>query len=190
VKKLAPYDARLALSLRNQGMNPASPHCAETILLAPHCSLSTRSALCFFASVCCSSLGIGAFFALHGFWPILPFAGLEMVLLAVVLRLSMRRRFNTQTIRISEDRIDIELRETRHQQQIVFPRHWAQVKLHHAKLPWHPSRLSIQSHGRTCELGGFLTEEARCALAERLKGSIGRVNESPQLQQQDRNIKV
>jgi uncharacterized membrane protein len=171
-------------------MNLASPRCAETILLVPHCSLSARGARCFFGSVCCSSLGIGTFFALHGFWPILPFAGLEMVLLAVVLRLSMRRRLNTQCIRISEDQIEIELGEPRRQQRIVFPRHWAQVKLRHARSPWHPSRLSIQSHGRTCELGGFLTEEARCALAGRLRRSIGRVNESPQLQQQDRNIKV
>jgi uncharacterized membrane protein len=171
-------------------MNPASPHCAETILLAPNCSLSAQGARCFFGGVCCGSLGIGLFFALHGFWPILPFAGLEMLLLAAVLRLSMRRKLDTQCIRISEDQIEIELHEPQRSQRIVFPRHWAQVKLRRARSPWHPSRLSIQSHGRACELGGFLTEEARCALAERLRRSIGRVNESPQLRLQDRNIKV
>jgi uncharacterized membrane protein len=45
----------------------------------------------------------------------------------------------------------------------------------------HPSRLTIESHGRQCELGNFLTEEERRGLALRLQRLIGRVNESPSL---------
>ena len=171
-------------------MNPASPYAPETILLAPNCSLGGRGAWYFFGSICGVSFGIGAFFAVHGFWPILPFAGLEMLVLGLTLRISMRRGRDTQIIRITDTEVGIELHDRHLQQRIVFPRHWAQVKLRRAKSPWHPSSLSIQSHGRTCELGGFLTEEARCALAGRLKRSIGRVNESPQLLQHDCNIKV
>ena len=161
-----------------------------TIHLAPHCSLSPRGAGWFFGSLCAISMAIGGFFAALGLWPILPFAGLEMSVLGFALWLNMRRRFHTQTILINDAHVEIELRTSRGVNSFVFPRHWAQVKLRRAKSPWHPSSLIIQSHGRMCELGGFLTEDARRALAERLQRLIGRVNESPQLLQQDCNIKV
>ena len=45
----------------------------------------------------------------------------------------------------------------------------------------HPSRLTIESHGRQCELGSFLTDEERYGLALRLQRLIGRINESPSL---------
>jgi uncharacterized membrane protein len=162
----------------------------HTFHLAPHCSLTPRGARWFMGSLCAVSFGIGGCFAVQGFWPVLPFAGLEMAALGFALWLSMRRKLDTQTIRISEERVEVEVKTARTVCSFVFPRHWAQVKLRRAKSPWHPSSLSIQSHGRACELGGFLTEEARRALAERLRGLIGRVNESPQLLQQDCNIKV
>jgi uncharacterized membrane protein len=63
--------------------------------------------------------------------------------------------------------------------RVVFPRHWAQVKLRRPAAKQHPSRLTIESHGRECELGSFLTEEERRGLALRLQRLIGRVNESP-----------
>jgi len=66
-------------------------------------------------------------------------------------------------------------------EQVVFPRHWAQVKLRRPASRLHPSRLVIESHGRQCEVGDFLTEEERRGLAQRLVRLIGRVNESPTL---------
>jgi uncharacterized membrane protein len=64
----------------------------------------------------------------------------------------------------------------------VFPRHWAQVKLRRADTHLHPSRLTIESHGRSYEVGSFLTEEERRALAARLMRSVGRISESPPLE--------
>jgi uncharacterized membrane protein len=45
----------------------------------------------------------------------------------------------------------------------------------------HPSRLLIMSHGRSFEVGSFLTEEGRRDLAGRLRRAVGTVNESPPL---------
>ena len=163
---------------------------ALIIRLAPHCALSPRGALGFFLGICAVSLLIGGGFAVQGFWPVLPFAGLEMLVLGLALWLSMRRGRHTEIIRISEEWVVVDVHTSRTDCSFEFPRHWAQVKLRRAKSPWHPSRLSIQSHGRVCELGGFLTEEARCALARRLRRLVGGVSESPQLRQQDCNIKV
>lgn len=154
---------------------------ALLIQIAPNCSLRPQSAALFFASICLVSFSIAGTLAVFGMWPILPFAGLEMLVLGWALRVSLRRRHYSQTILLTEDRIRVQTRTGAACEQFEFPRHWARVKLRHANSRLHPSRLTIESHGRSCELGGFLTEEERRALAGRLMRSVGRINESPPL---------
>ncbi len=153
----------------------------KRIQLCPHCSLSVRGALLFFASLCAVSFGMAGFLATRGFWPVLPFAGLEMALLGWALASSMARRHHTETITVTESDVSVELRDRKHSVQHVFPRHWAQVKLRRPASRLHPSRLTIESHGRQCELGSFLTEAERRGVALQLQRLIGRVNESPSL---------
>ena len=126
---------------------------------------------------------IAGVMASRGFWPVLPFAGLEMLLLGWALRSSMQRRHHRETITVTESDVSVELRDRETSVQLVFPRHWAQVKLRRPESRLHPSRLTIESHGRQCELGNFLTEAERQGLALRLQSLIGRVNESPSLAQ-------
>jgi uncharacterized membrane protein len=152
---------------------------AQRIDICPNCSLSVRGAGLFFASACVLPLGVGAFLAWRGFWPVLPFAGLELVVLGWALRACLERRFHRQTIIVTATDVSIESRARALSARVVFPRHWAQVKLRRPAARLHPSRLTIESHGRQCELGSFLTEEERRGLAHRLQRLIGRVNETP-----------
>jgi uncharacterized membrane protein len=151
------------------------------IEICPNCSLSVRGAVMFFGSLCMPSFGVAGMLALQGYWPILPFAGLEMLALGVALRISLQRRFHRQTITVTEDDVSVESRDRTYCSQVVFPRHWAQVKLRRPASRLHPSRLTIESHGRQCELGSFLTEAERRGLALRLQRLVGHVDESPSL---------
>ncbi len=152
------------------------PSCIE---ICPNCSLSVRGARLFFASVCLAPCAIALFLTLRGFWPVLPFAGLEIAGLGWALHSSLQRRFHRQTITVTDEDVSIESCVRSRCAQVVFPRHWAQVKLRRPAVRLHPSRLTIESHGRQCEVGSFLTEEERRGLALRLQRLIGRVNESP-----------
>lgn len=155
---------------------------AQRIELAPNCSLTDRQALLFFLFTCVPALGLALGLSLLGFWPILPFAGLEMTVLGIALWSSVRRRRQVQTIDVSDDEVRITSHGIRgSRSEVVFPRHWAQVKLRAAIVRSHPSRLTIESMGRVCEVGPFLTEEDRRGLARRLAVLIGRVSESPPL---------
>jgi uncharacterized membrane protein len=154
-----------------------------TIQLSPNCSLTPRAAAFFFGSICLVTFSIALAMALKGLWPIFPFAGLEMLVLGWALRVSLRRRHHLQIITVTDAQVAVETCERAHSERIVFPRHWAQVKLRRADTHLHPSRLTIESHGRSYEVGGFLTEEERRALAGRLMRSVGPVNESPPLGQ-------
>jgi uncharacterized membrane protein len=151
------------------------------IEICPNCSLSVRQAGFFFGSVCFISFAIAGMLAIQGFWPVLPFAGLEMLVLGWALKTSLGRRFHRQTITVSDADVSVESRDRLYCSQVVFPRHWAQVKLRRPASRLHPSRLTIESHGRQCELGSFLTEAERRGLALRLQRLVGRINESPSL---------
>jgi uncharacterized membrane protein len=152
--------------------------------LAPHCSLSVRGAALFFGLVCCVTLGIAGTLTVLGFWPVMPFAGLEMLVLGWALHANMQRRFERETIDITESEVVIEHRSSKflaNPRRIVFPRHWAQVKIRRPKSPLHRAQLVIESHGRACEVGKFLTEEERRQLAAELRLLIGDMNRSPDL---------
>ena len=151
------------------------------IELSPHCSLTPRGAVIFFGSLCAVSFTVSGLIALQGFWPVLPFAGLEMALLGWALKVSMDRRHHRQTITVSPDSVEIEDAQPARCSRVVFPRHWAQVRIRAAASPLHPSRLTIESHGRRFEVGSFLNEQERQGLAQRLRRLIGRVDESPSL---------
>jgi len=151
----------------------------QRIEIAPNCSLTVPAAMLFFGSLCVVSFGIAGVMATVGYWPVLPFAGLEMVVLGWALALSLKRRGQHQTITVSDDAVRVESHSGARCEQVVFSRHWAQVKLRRPASRLHPSRLVIESHGRQCEVGDFLTEEERRGLARRLTRLIGRVNESP-----------
>ncbi len=64
---------------------------------------------------------------------------------------------------------------------MVFSRNWPEVTLRDPPRRQHPSLLVIESHGRACEVGRFLTEEERIGLAERLQHLVGKTSESPAL---------
>jgi uncharacterized membrane protein len=153
---------------------------AHSFDLAPHCSLSERGARLFFASVCVPTFGIAGAATVLGYWPVLPFAGAEMVLLGWALKTNMARRFEREHIEVTETEVILETSQ-RAPRRVVFPRHWAQVKIRRPKSPLHPGKLVIESHGRGHEVGKFLTEEERRHLAAELKLLIGGMNQSPAL---------
>jgi uncharacterized membrane protein len=150
----------------------------QRIELSPNCSLTPRAARIFFASMATVSLGIASVFAAKGLWPVLPFAGAELVLLWAAIDVSMRRGRRREVIRILDDQIVVERLDDRGKHRVEFSRYWARLAIVAATRAGRPSRLLLRSHGRQCEIGRFLTEDARHALRRRLEGSLGRRSES------------
>jgi uncharacterized membrane protein len=154
----------------------------QRIELAPNCSLKPAGALIFFASTCLFSLAFALVFVLQGLWPVLPFWALEMLVLGLALRASMRRGKYTQTVLITDSQISLVTHSRCGEQKQEFARHWAKVRLRSPPRRHGTSRLTIESRGQAFEIGSFLTEEDRCRLAERLRYLVGGMNESPPLE--------
>ena len=154
----------------------------QRIVLIPNCSLTPKSASMFFGSLFVFSLCFALFFVMHGLWPVLPFWGLEMLVLGAALHLSLKRRLYRQELLFTDAEIRIVTTSPAGEEKQEFSRHWAKVRLRSPRTNLYPSRLTIESHGRALEIGQFLTEEERRSLAGRLQGLVGRLNESPPLE--------
>jgi uncharacterized membrane protein len=149
--------------------------------LSPRCSLTPKTARIFIGLVAAPTFAIAFFFTSQGFWPVLPFAGLEIGLLAWAVRASMRSGLERETITVTQDSVIVRHSDRRGVQSAVFPRHWSRVTLHAPLAALHPHRLILESHGRACEVGRFLTEDERRSLAVRLQQLVGNMNETPAL---------
>ena len=154
----------------------------QLIELTPNCSLTPKAAMLLFAATCLFSLIFALMFVMRGFWPVLPFWALEMAALGSALYLSLRRRYEGQTVLITDSQISLVTRSRRGIAKQDFARHWSKVRLRSPLRRLGCSRLTIESRGRAFEVGSFLTEEERCRLAQRLGCLVGGMNESPPLE--------
>jgi uncharacterized membrane protein len=101
--------------------------------------------------------------------------------LAWAVRASLRSGAVRELIVVSDVEVVVERQASSGSRRTVFPRHWARVTLRGPQPAQHPSRLTIESHGRACEVGRFLTEDERRSLAARLERLVGKTSESPAL---------
>lgn len=142
-----------------------------TLIFRRNDSLSPAGRRWFFISILVVSFGIAAGWALNGAWYVLPFAGLEMAVLYLALVVLARHAGDRESIAIDEDRVLVERtrmgRSVRHE----FSRHWAQVVLARSGSK---SALRMRSHGREVEIGEFLTDAQREAVAIDLRRRLDR----------------
>ncbi len=125
--------------------------------------------VCFsLASVC---LLVAILFSAAGFWPVLPFAGAEVVVLVMAFYLCARSGRAIEVVCVWEDRVAVEKGPPGTRRICEFQRPWARVALQPARIARHPSRLLVGSHGKQVQLGAFLTEDER----RRLAGELERV---------------
>jgi uncharacterized membrane protein len=129
-------------------------------------SLSSTGRLLVFAFIFAISIGIAAGFALLGAWLILPFAGLEMLVLWLAFRYIDRRAGDYERIAIAGDRVEIEVCDAGRRSRHELNRLWAQ-------LAGEGGRLALRSHGREYVIGRYLDDEQRLALRREIGRHLG-----------------
>ena len=122
-------------------------------------------------------VGIGVFltamrFVLLGAWVVLPFALLEIGLLAAGFWLYERASRYRETVKISSSSFEISQESVRCHKTWSFNPHWVKVTLRPDPNNWYPSRLFVRSHGEQVEIGACLTNQEREELSRVLKRSL------------------
>jgi uncharacterized membrane protein len=126
-------------------------------------SLSASGRLRVFVFVFAVSIGIACAFAIFGAWLILPFAGLEMLVLYLAFREIGRHAGDYERIAIGRDRVRVESCETGQLSHDELSRCWARV------VASRDGRyLALRSHGRELAIGRHRSDEQRLELARAL----------------------
>ncbi len=141
--------------------------------LRPNAGVYWKQTLAIFIALSVVCLGIAIAFTAAGFWPILPFAGLEIAALGAALYISARRGQYREVIRVRAREVVIEAGWREPEEVRSLPRFWCTVELRPSARRWYPARLVLRSGSDEVECGSFLTDEERSSLAEELRASIG-----------------
>ncbi|MFN3919457.1 MAG: DUF2244 domain-containing protein [Methylohalobius sp.] len=138
-------------------------------ILLPNASLNRHQARYLLALVGLGMTVIGGAFAWIGAWPVLPFAGIELWLLGYSLNWSMRQSAVREIITVDSVKLRIECAARETGRCCEFHRAWVRIDWAGPRGPNEPSRLYLGSHGRWVEIGAFLIEEEKAALARSLR---------------------
>lgn len=137
----------------------------------PNLSLTRPQERIVFWSLAVLCFATASGFALLGYWLILPFAGLEMGLLAWALADMRRREGDYESLVIEGDVVVLEWHAGSRGERREMNRHWARVTCD-CRMPGRDCRLSVSSHGRATEVGQYLSDEARLQLAAALRSRL------------------
>lgn len=139
------------------------------LVIGPNASLTGRQALVFFAGMCGVCLTIAGVFAALGFWPVLPFAGLELAALGAALAVVVRRNRYREVMVFEGERVRIEFGMVGEGALgcCEWPRATTRVWLEPG--PHGGSRLVLACGPSRLTLAACLTDAERASLAARLK---------------------
>ena len=137
-----------------------------SLTLKRNCSISPAGLAGAFSALALGVLAIGMGFALAGAWLVLPFAGLEALLLGAAFVAYARHAADYERIELAGGRLTVEVAEARRKGRYEVPAHRATVRLE--KNPGYGARVLLNARGEELEIGRHLDAEARVELAAEL----------------------
>jgi uncharacterized membrane protein len=135
----------------------------------PNRSLGVAGRRWVLGAIAANTLGIAAFVTALGAWPVMPFAGLEVALVALAFRILGRHDADYERLEVGEHEVRYEVREAQTVTTFVANRAWARIEV--------ASRgerfaLRLVYAGRSVALGRLLSDEGRRQLAAALRGRL------------------
>ncbi len=150
----------------------ASSHQTYRITTSCPGSLTQSGRKLFWGLVIVGMVLLGALALTIGAWPILPFFGLELLLLYAAFRSVDRHAGDFERLTLQGGRLFIERSDAGRLSTDEMNRYWTRVILRCGQ-GGHRCRLSLRCHGREIEFGRLLSDEERAVVAGRLDRHIG-----------------
>lgn len=140
-------------------------HGGFSLTLKRNCSISPSGLACVFAALAVAVLAIGTGFAIAGAWLILPFAGLEVLLLGGAFVLQARHATDYERIALERGQLMVEVAEGRRVARYELDARRVRVDLD-------GSRILVRGPREALELGRHLDERSRMAFGAELKNRL------------------
>jgi uncharacterized membrane protein len=139
-------------------------------LLKRNCSMTPRQVAKAYGMLCTGVLGVSLAFALQGIWIVFAFAVLEITVVVTALLYYARHALDQERVCLSEGRLHIERTDAGRVEHFVLDPHLTRIVV--------PDRrrqlIALESKGVKIELGSYVSETARRAVARELKARLPR----------------
>lgn len=151
---------------------PANEGICFDAVLHPHRSLTGAGFFWVMAALGVPLLALGIGFWWIGAWPVFGFCGLEFMLLYAAFRINFRAGHAHERVRLGRSGLEVRRIDARGREREVWrvQPNWLRISV--ADEPDSQGRLTLASHGREIEIGGFLTPEERHDLARALRHAV------------------
>jgi len=140
-------------------------------VLRPSPPLKPKTLLAILAVVAAINIAFALSFILRGAWPIAPFLGLDVALLAWAFRASSRAAKRQERVTLTPQQLVVaRIPPDGPSRQWAFNPYWVRVEMDDP--PEHGSQLTLWSHGKFLRIGQFLAPEERARFAKTLKSAL------------------
>ena len=144
----------------------------HTIVAKPNHSSTWRNNLWLLAAVAVPSMGAAIGFAFLGAWPILPFAGAELISLGAALYYVNWKLQYRHVITLSPTSVKIDIGHYAPRRSWHFDREESSLAVTPEQHPWDGPKLAIHNREQTVEIGSFLNRDDRLLLLSLVRSEL------------------
>ncbi len=139
--------------------------------LTPYRSLGARGFLWLMVALSSLSALCGLVFWLNGAWPVVGFFGVDVVFIYVVFRANYRAANAYELVTLTDADLTVRRVDAKGgERSWHFEPSWLKVDI--VEPPEPDSPLTLASHGRSLQIGAFLTAEERVEVATALRDAL------------------
>jgi uncharacterized membrane protein len=135
-----------------------------------NCSLSPKQLLQWYLSLCAITLVVATGFLLAGFWIVLPFAGIELLLVGTAFVIYARHAADYEMIELQPNQLILVMADGTKLTQLEWSPQWAKLS-YNGK---YKAPLLFSHRGQQVKIGKFIAEKDKSALHRELKAALAR----------------
>lgn len=148
------------------------------IVLRPAPPMSPRALSIILGIVIAMNLVFAIYFVSRGAWPMMPFMGADIALLAWAFRASTHAAKREEHVVLTPSLLNIARKSPEGAvSEVALNPYWVRVDF--SDPPEHASQLTLWSHGKGVRVGSFLPPLERASFAERLKAALRAARATP-----------
>lgn len=138
------------------------------VVATSNLSLSLEALFWVFVALCVLTVSVALLPTLQGYWPIMCFALVHLLVVGLCLRRAWRGHWARQVIRVGPDRVVVEHTALGERRSTELPTAWTRVMV----TPGGNGRVFLAHHGERLAVGDFLPPAERHDLAVRLSRTL------------------
>lgn len=129
-----------------------------------------------FALISGMTLLIAVFLTVLGYWPVLAFAALHLLIVGWALRVAWRNNWHVVMVAVDRDQLRLLANHAGHASETTLPSAWCRVDYRPGSPPAVANRVWLVCRDTRLEMGRFLNDQERELMARRLQQGLSGIS--------------